>query len=65
MQHHLPFSQTLTSYSSIISMAVGTPECGPFGAVSEVGLTASTVNIVQVDCAHTLTKMSIVEGHRI
>jgi len=35
------------------------------GAIDEVGFTASTPNIVQVDCTSASTKMSITEGYCI
>jgi len=40
-----------------------TNDGGAVGAVSEVALTATAVNIAQVDWANTNTKMSIAEGH--
>jgi len=56
-------SCTLTSHSSILVMSSVTVDSRATGAVSEVALTATAVNISQVDWANTSTKVSIAECH--
>jgi len=46
-------------------MAPITADSEAAGAVSEVALTATAMNIVQVDWANTSTKVSIAEGNCI
>ena len=58
-------SLTLTSHSSILRVTIGTTDSRATGAVSEVGLTASTANIVQVDRTSASTKMSTAKGNCI
>jgi len=54
---------TLTSHSSIFQVACITTDSGAAGAVHEVALTTTAMNIVQVDWANTSTKVSIAEGN--
>ena len=56
------FNSTLTSHSSILTMATITADSEAAGAVSEVALTTTAAHIVQVDWANTSTKVSTAEG---
>jgi len=46
-------------------VTIGTTDSGATGAVYEVGLAASTANIVQVDCTNALSEMGITKGYCI
>jgi len=62
---NMPSLQTLTSYSSILWVAIVTANSRATGATDEGCLTASTPNVVKVDCTSASTKMCITKGHCI
>ena len=56
---------TLTPHSSILKVARVTANRKVAWTISEVTLTTTASNIVQIDWTSTNTKMSIAEGHYI
>ena len=66
MQHHIVgFLQTLTSYSSILWVALIAPDSRAPRAVNKLGFIATAANIVQKDGASASTKVGISKRHCI
>ena len=62
---NMSFLQTLTSYSSILSVVMATSDRRASETVNQFGLMASAANFIQVNCAHTTAKMGIPKCNRI